>query len=74
MVLGVILYETLDLAYSVGKITFNGVYYTYNWYYGFTQEDLNNKIINDENKLKQAEDKIKDLERRLLLLEDKKEL
>ena len=71
MVLGFLLYESIDVIYNVGKITYNGITYTYNWYYGLTPEDLNNKIIYDEQKLSLAEKKIKELEKRILLLEDK---
>lgn len=72
MVLGFLLYESIDVIYNVGKITYNGITYTYNWYYGLTPQDLNNKIIYDEQKLSLAEKKIKELEQRILLLEDKK--
>ena len=33
MVLGFILYEAVDIVYSVGKLTVNGGKYVYNWYY-----------------------------------------
>ncbi len=32
--LGMILYETVDLVYNVSKITYNGVRGIYYWYYG----------------------------------------
>ena len=32
--LGIILYETVDLAYSISKVTYNGVRGLYYWYYG----------------------------------------
>jgi hypothetical protein len=73
MVLGFLLYESIDLAYNMGKITFNGITYTYNWYYGITPTDLNNKIKSDEIKLQMAQKKIHELEKRILALEDKKD-
>jgi hypothetical protein len=72
MVLGFLLYESIDLAYNIGKITFNGITYSYNWYYGITSDILNNKINADEIKLQIAEKKIQELEKRILALEDKK--
>ena len=36
MVLGFVLYEAVDVGYNVIKMTYNGVAYTYNWYYGIT--------------------------------------
>jgi len=61
MVLGFILYETFDLAYHVGALTYNGTKYIYRWYYG----------IEDETKIKEKEIemlilRIKDLETKLL--------
>ena len=32
--LGMILYETVDLVYNVSKLTYNGVRGIYYWYYG----------------------------------------
>ena len=72
MVLGFLLYESIDVAVNLVKITYNGISYTYNWYYDIKPEDLNKKIKDDEEKLLHAQNKIKDLERRILALEDKK--
>ena len=33
MVLGFLIYETIDVAYHVGKMTYNGASFIYNWYY-----------------------------------------
>ena len=33
MVLGLILYETVDLLYNIGSLTINSTVYVYNWYY-----------------------------------------
>ena len=72
MVLGFLLYESIDVAVNLVKITYNGISYTYNWYYDIKPEDLNKKIKDDEEKLLHAQNKIKDLERRIIALEDKK--
>ena len=39
MVLGIILYETVDLLYSIGSLTINSTLYVYNWYYGAPIDD-----------------------------------
>lgn len=49
MVLGFILYESIDLVYHVGKIGYNTVSGAYNWYYG-TQEE-NKRLKRLENKI-----------------------
>ena len=41
MVLGFILYETVDLVYNVGAMTYNGSAYLYRWYYGMGDENAN---------------------------------
>ena len=33
MVLGFIIYESIELVYNVGKLTLNGAYGLYSWYY-----------------------------------------
>ena len=59
MVLGFILYETADLVYNMGLMTYNGSSYVYKWYYG----------IEDEETKKEKE--IEDLRLRILQLEHK---
>ena len=59
MVLGFILYETVDLVYNMGLMTYNGTSYVYKWYYG----------IEDEETKKEKE--IEDLRLRILQLEQK---
>ena len=59
MVLGFILYETVDLAYNMGLMTYNGTAYVYRWYYG----------IDDENTKKEKE--IEDLRLRIAELESR---
>jgi hypothetical protein len=52
MVLGFILYESIDLVYHAGKIGYNTVSGAYNWYYGTPEEPEENK------RLKRLENKI----------------
>ena len=44
MVLGFILYETIDLVYNVGLMTYNGSSYLYKWYYGIENEEIKERI------------------------------
>ena len=53
-------------------MTYNGVAYTYNWYYGITPETLESKLEHDEDELNKTKERISILERRLLALEDNK--
>ena len=48
MVLGFILYETFDVLYHAGSMTYNGTAYLYNWYYGVKDESISKE---DEIKL-----------------------
>ena len=64
MVLGFILYETIDILYTVGKITINSGKYVYDWYY---QLDELNDIENNKD------EQIKDLIKRIEYLENKLE-
>lgn len=61
MVLGFILYETFDLVYNVGALTYNGTKYIYRWYYGLEDEH----IIKDKE-IEMLRIRIKKLEERLL--------
>lgn len=62
MVLGFILYEAVDIVYTVGKLTVNGGKYVYNWYYDI---DELNEIENNKD------EQIKDLIKRIEYLENK---
>jgi hypothetical protein len=53
MVLGFILYESMDIVYNVGKISYNGVKGVYNWYYDVKTEDQQ-----EIERLDRLEDKI----------------
>ena len=66
MVLGMILYESVDLAYNVVKLGYNGVRGTYYWWYGMDYPEV--QVQKDSTKaLLMLEDRIHHLER---LLED----
>jgi hypothetical protein len=66
MVLGMILYESVDLAYNVVKIGYNGIRGTYYWWYGMDYPEV--QVQKDSTKaLLILEDRIHNLER---LLED----
>ena len=58
MVLGFILYETFDILYHAGSITYNGTAYLYNWYYGVKDES-----ISKEDEIKLLKMRIEDLEK-----------
>ena len=69
MVLGMILYESVDLAYNVVKIGYNGVRGSYYWWYGMDYPEV--QVQKDSTKaLLLLEDIIHHLER---LLEDAEE-
>ena len=53
MVLGFILYETIDIVYNVSKLGYNSVTGLYNWYYDIKTEDDKEKERLDrlENKI-----------------------
>ena len=72
MVLGFIIYESIELVYNVGKLTLNGAYGLYSWYYNVTPPMTEQMKL----ELKQIElierltNRIENLEH---LIEDKKE-
>ena len=57
MVLGFILYESIDLVYNAGKLSYNAVTGAYNWYYQIESPEVEerkremNKILTLENKI-----------------------
>ncbi len=59
MVLGFILYETVDLVYNISALTYKGTKYMYKWYYGI--ED-----VIKEKEIELLRIRIKDLEEKLL--------
>ena len=69
MVLGVILYETVDLGLSVIKLTYRGVRATYYWWYDKEYPEVEIELM----KLNDIEEINKKLERLEKLLENKKD-
>ena len=70
MVLGYILYETVDLGISAIKLTYRGVRASYYWWYSMDYPE----VERENRKIKDMEELTKKLERLEKLLEDKKEL
>ena len=70
MVLGYILYETVDLGISAIKLTYRGVRASYYWWYNMDYPE----VERENRKIKDMEELTKKLERLEKLLEDKKEL
>lgn len=69
MVLGVILYETVDLGISAVKLTYRGLRASYYWWY-----DMEYPEVERENKkIKDMEELTKKLERLEKLLENKQD-
>lgn len=70
--LGFIIYETIDLTYTLGKLTYNGVTSIYYWYFQQQNKyDKDHENIEKKGEILLLEDKIRKLENRLLLLENK---
>ena len=64
MVLGMILYETVDLAYNTVKLGYNGLRGTYYWWYGIDYPEV--QVQKDSTAaLLLLEDRIHHLERML---------
>ncbi len=65
MVLGIILYEGVDLAYNVVKLGYNGVTGVYNWWYQIEQlekEESHNETKELIKQLKLLNNKVEELE------------
>jgi len=65
MVLGIILYESADLAYNVVKLGYNGVTGVYNWWYQIEQiekEESHNETKELIKQLKLLNNKVEELE------------
>jgi len=70
MVLGAILYETVDLGISAVKLTYRGLRASYYWWYDMEYPE----VIMENKKLHEIEELNKKLERlEKLLLENKKD-
>jgi len=66
--LGFILYEAVDVVYHIGKLGFNGIYYTYKYYKG--DDNSNDKSYIDDTDISDKE-RIRKLEEKIKLLEEK---
>jgi len=55
--LGVVLYEAIDLVYHIGKIGYDGTKYIYNWYYAIDEnkDDKEVEITNMKKRIEQLE-------------------
>tara|TARA_Y100000813_G_C24162814_1_gene352837 strand:- start:2 stop:229 length:228 start_codon:yes stop_codon:yes gene_type:complete len=60
MVLGFILYESIDLVYNVGKLSYNAITGTYNWYYGIQSAEIQEREL-EMTKIHELEAKIDQL-------------
>jgi hypothetical protein len=60
MVLGFILYESIDLFYNVGKLSYNAITGTYNWYYSIQSPEIQEREL-EMTKIKALEEKIDQL-------------
>lgn len=60
MVLGFILYESIDLVYNVGKLSYNAITGTYNWYYSIQSPEIQEREL-EMTKIKALEEKIDQL-------------
>ena len=54
--IGILLTETMELVYTLGKFGYDGSIWTYNWYYGIVPEEKCDKEI------KELKERIKKLE------------
>ena len=66
MVLGMLLYEGVDIAYNVVRLGYNSVAGVYNWYYQI--EEIEEEETHKE--AKEMKDELKKLNKRVKELED----
>jgi wobble nucleotide-excising tRNase len=65
MVLGMILYEGVDLLYNVVRLSYNGVTGTYNWWYKVEEhekEEKHKEAMEMIAELKKLNNRVKELE------------
>jgi hypothetical protein len=70
--LGFILYETLEMSYTILKIAYNTSYGVYNWYYSVDDQEnwqkidlIEKKEVDNENIIKKLEYRIQELENKI---------
>ena len=70
--LGYLLYEAVEVTYTVPKLLYNGISGTYYWYYGMENLTEDEKKIKELENLELKKDEIiKNLEKRIIVLENK---
>ena len=70
--LGYLLYEAVEVTYTVTKLLYNGISGTYYWYYGMENLTEDEKKIKELENLELKKDEIiKNLEKRIIVLENK---
>ena len=71
MVLGFVLYESIDLAYNVLRLGYNGISGVYNWYYYEPEPEVSREqeILIEMTSLME---KLEELQKELKLKNDKK--
>lgn len=64
--IGYILYESIEIAFYISKLTYNGIKNTYNWYYNINEETYDNtiKMIELEKNLIIITNKYNELEKK----------
>lgn len=67
--IGFIIYETLEMSYTILKIAYNTSFGVYNWYYSENDQEtwqkidiIDKKDISNENIIKKLEFRIQELE------------
>jgi hypothetical protein len=69
MVIGSIIYETVDIVYNVTRIGKNAIFCLYNWYYTDNNENddikypSNKELLLLKNRIKLLENKLLDLDK-----------
>ena len=59
--IGILLNETIELAYTLGKWTYYGGKWVFEWYYGTSEQtELETKIELLQNDIEELQQKIKD--------------
>ena len=65
MVLGMILYESIDLLYNVTKLGINAISQAYWWYYSIPQVNENTQLLLLEDRLEKQIEHLEQLEKKL---------
>lgn len=62
--IGFIIYELVETAWSLSKLSFNGLASAYNWYYSIPspEEKITNQLKYLQDEIKELENKLNDFE------------